>query len=85
MVGHSKDACESVIQKLVTSVDTTNRLPGKAALSFPCLAAGGTFSALAAGLGGWGGTAALSMARESHSINGVSEPVLYLQSNITKV
>lgn len=51
------------------------QLPARAAFSIPCLATGGTFSGLTAGLGGRGGTAALCIPCESHRINGVRAPV----------
>lgn len=53
-------------------------LPAKTAFSFPCPPTAGKLSALTAGLGGWGGAAALRIPCESHRITGARAPVWYL-------
>lgn len=53
-------------------------VPAKTAFSFPSLPSAGKLSALAAGLGGSGGAAALRIPCESHRITGARAPVWYL-------
>lgn len=67
---YSKTHVEVILLK-----DASKDIPGPAAFSFSCLAPGGRLSSLAAGLGGWGGAAALSIPCESHRTSGVRAPV----------